>query len=171
MVRLGIAIVFLALLNCYCALFISHSHVMSAVPSRTDPDVVIGTQIKSEIHEETRIVSIKKAAEGIAGADEGSAEEVPALPAPSDYSEGPTRVLQLGGDAVKMDDLGPIIINTDGTTRRIANWQTLTPAEQKNTIRLISARNKKRIEALQEKMGQSEQEMGHEVNASESETL
>lgn len=144
---------------------------MSAVPSHPSPDVVRDTQIESEIQQETRIVSIKKVEESNVERDEGSSEEIPALPSPADYSEGPTRVLQLGGDAIKMDDLGPIIINTDGTTRRIANWQTLTAAEQKNTIRLISARNKKRIEALQQKAEQSDREMEQQVSPSESETL
>lgn len=71
-----------------------------------------------------------------------------ALPAPNDELGNPsTTQLPLGG-TVSMDHLGPIIINTDGTTKRIANWDQLTKAEQENTIRVISARNKKRIEAL-----------------------
>lgn len=45
-------------------------------------------------------------------------------------------------------DLGPIIVNTDGTTRRIANWDTLSKQEQESSWRLISARNKQRIERL-----------------------
>ena len=44
--------------------------------------------------------------------------------------------------------VGPIIVNTDGTTRRIANWDTLSKQEQESSWRLISARNKQRIERL-----------------------
>jgi len=75
--------------------------------------------------------------------------EVPALPPPSTDPGNPLRTLSLGGDPLKLDDLGPIIINPDGTTRRIANWQTLTKQEQESSWRIISARNKKRISELQ----------------------
>lgn len=76
-------------------------------------------------------------------------DEIPLLPPVSDNSEG-YRKLSLG-DSLKLDDLGPIIINPDGTTRRIANWANLTKFEQDNTWRLISARNKRRMAALQAK--------------------
>jgi predicted Fe-S protein YdhL (DUF1289 family) len=48
-----------------------------------------------------------------------------------------------------MDDLGPMVVNSDGTLRRITNWDSMTKQEQANTLRLISARNKKRLAALQ----------------------
>ena len=47
-----------------------------------------------------------------------------------------------------MDELGPIIINPDGTTRRITNWDTLTTQEKKSSWRLISKRNKERLAKL-----------------------
>jgi hypothetical protein len=50
----------------------------------------------------------------------------------------------------KLDFLGPIIINTDGTLARIPNWNTLTVPEQTNTLRLIAKRNKARIEVLKQ---------------------
>ena len=68
-----------------------------------------------------------------------------------------TRQINLG-ETLKLDDLGPIIINPDGTTRRIANWANLTKSEQESSWRLISARNKKRIKALQEKAKQRSQD-------------
>jgi predicted Fe-S protein YdhL (DUF1289 family) len=46
---------------------------------------------------------------------------------------------------VKLDHLGPIILNTDGSTSRISNWSDMTEQEQQNTLRLIAKRNKKRI--------------------------
>eukprot|EP01035_Chromulina_nebulosa_P034473 gene34473-46258_t len=55
------------------------------------------------------------------------------------------------GEAIKFEELGPIIINPDGTTRRITNWANLTKQEQASTFRLISARNKKRLAELQKK--------------------
>jgi predicted Fe-S protein YdhL (DUF1289 family) len=80
-------------------------------------------------------------------------EEIFQLPAPEDQRNG-----EAGGDIrkltygekISMDELGPIIINSDGTMRRIANWNELTKGEQESTFRQISARNKKRIEALKE---------------------
>ena len=36
----------------------------------------------------------------------------------------------------------------DGTTRRITNWETLSAQERESSWRLISARNKRRIEEL-----------------------
>ncbi|KAH6912003.1 hypothetical protein BKA70DRAFT_1098266 [Coprinopsis sp. MPI-PUGE-AT-0042] len=44
--------------------------------------------------------------------------------------------------AVKLDALGPMVVNKDGTLSRIANWQILTEHERKNTLRVLSARNK-----------------------------
>jgi len=63
--------------------------------------------------------------------------------------------LHLGGESVSFEELGPIIINADGTTRRIANWVNLTKSEQESSWRLISARNKRRLQALQEQQQQN----------------
>ena len=57
-----------------------------------------------------------------------------------------------------MDELGPIIVNPDGTTRRISNWDTLTTQEKKSSWRLISKRNKERLAKLK-----LEQDKGAEV--------
>ncbi|KNZ77319.1 hypothetical protein J132_05747 [Termitomyces sp. J132] len=35
-----------------------------------------------------------------------------------------------------------MVINTDGTLSRIANWVNMTPEEQARTLRVLSARNK-----------------------------
>lgn len=79
--------------------------------------------------------------------EDNQQEEILPLPAPGDVTE--SRKLQLG-ESITLDEMGPIIVNTDGTLRRIENWQNMTSAEQKTTLRLISARNKKRIEALRQ---------------------
>lgn len=71
-------------------------------------------------------------------------EEILALPPPSEET---IPSLQLG-ESIALDDLGPIIINTDGTTQRISNWKELSESERKNTLRLIALRNKKRIDEL-----------------------
>lgn len=82
---------------------------------------------------------------GTTGDGEGGSALPELPPASEDKSE--TRQLELGG-SLSMDELGPIIINPDGTTRRITNWDTLTTQEKKSSWRLISKRNKERLAKL-----------------------
>ena len=49
------------------------------------------------------------------------------------------------------DELGPVVINEDGSMRRITNWHEMTEREQQNTLRVIGKRNAKRREALEQK--------------------
>ena len=81
--------------------------------------------------------------------DNDGQQEQEILALPSSVSSDGVRQFALG-ETLKLDELGPIIINTDGTTRRITNWDKLTKNEQTTTWRLISARNKKRIEELKQ---------------------
>lgn len=60
------------------------------------------------------------------------------------------RTLQMG-ESLKLEKLGPIIINTDGTTRTIDNWDTLTEREREVTWRRIKKRNAERREILEQK--------------------
>jgi len=53
------------------------------------------------------------------------------------------------GEKLSFEDLGPIIINTDGTTRRIANWDTMTEKEREVSWRRIKKRNEERIKLLE----------------------
>ncbi|KAJ3027336.1 UNVERIFIED_CONTAM: hypothetical protein HDU68_003997 [Siphonaria sp. JEL0065] len=55
--------------------------------------------------------------------------------------------LSLGG-SVTLDHLGPIVVGIDGSMQRITNWETLTEAEKKNTVRVVAKRNKARLEQL-----------------------
>ena len=50
---------------------------------------------------------------------------------------------------MKMDHLGPIIVNRDGTMSRIEKWAELTEGERTNALRIIAARNKRRMAALE----------------------
>ncbi|KAK8237047.1 hypothetical protein HDK77DRAFT_363617, partial [Phyllosticta capitalensis] len=49
---------------------------------------------------------------------------------------------------VKLDALGPMVVNKDGTLSRIANWQKMTEIEKKNTLRILGKRNQLRLGAL-----------------------
>ena len=74
------------------------------------------------------------------------------------------------GQAMKLDVLGPIIINTDGTTRRIDNWDTLTEKEKEVTWRRIRKRNAERRELLEAKykeMSQLESEQNDQEGEDE----
>jgi len=66
------------------------------------------------------------------------------LPAP-DTSYPSSKLDATGGNSVKLDGLGPMVVNTDGTLSRIANWNQMTDMERERTLRLLSARNKLRL--------------------------
>jgi len=76
-------------------------------------------------------------------ASEGG-EEATRLQLPSSENSS-ERTLTVGGSALALDHLGPIVINSDGSTSRIANWTEMNPAEQEKTARLIKKRNQKRL--------------------------
>ena len=83
---------------------------------------------------------------------------LPAGKSDTDNNSTTTTQIQLDGDAVPLRELGPIIINRDGTTRRITNWHDLTPVEQESSWRVIAARNKRRIVALKRKQQEGNQQ-------------
>lgn len=87
-----------------------------------------------------------------------NSSEVLLLPPP--IEEDPSEKTMKLGEKISMEHLGPIIINTDGSLRRIDNWDKLSKEEQDRSFRLIAARNKKRIEILkqqeQEERGQGQ---------------
>ena len=60
-------------------------------------------------------------------------------------------------NGIKLDELGPIIVNLDGTLSRIPNWHEMTEGEQQKTLRLIAIRNKKRITDLEKKLTTAEE--------------
>lgn len=56
-----------------------------------------------------------------------------------------------GATSVKLDHLGPMVVNVDGTLARISNWQQMTDGEKEATLRIVGKRNKQRLEALKAK--------------------
>lgn len=56
---------------------------------------------------------------------------------------------------MKLDALGPMVVNHDGTLSRIENWDQMSEIEQQNTLRVLNKRNKARLAALREKGGVS----------------
>lgn len=82
-------------------------------------------------------------------------DEIPQLPTADPDKDIPTIKL---GETISFEEMGPVIINLDGTTRRIDNWETMTEQEQKVAWRRISKRNEERRKILLEQQ-QKQQEM------------
>ena len=94
------------------------------------------------------------------------AAAVPLLLPPGDESDDNITTIILG-ETISFAELGPIILNTDGTTRRIDNWKTLTKQEQETTWRRIQKRNTERREQLllqQELQKEAEKIMNNNSN-------
>ncbi|KAL2832355.1 hypothetical protein BJY01DRAFT_225932 [Aspergillus pseudoustus] len=85
---------------------------------------------------------------------EQTKKPVLALPSSTDSTTDPTHQLDVNGDGVKLDHLGPLIVNVDGTLARISNWAQMTEIERRNTLRVIGKRNKARMEALKAKQAE-----------------
>jgi hypothetical protein len=71
------------------------------------------------------------------------------LPEPPSEEEAMKLDMSSGSDSVKLDHLGPLVVNKDGSLSRIGNWDQMTEMEKKNTLRVLSKRNKQRTGALQ----------------------
>ncbi len=96
------------------------------------------------------------------GEDESS--EIPLLPAADPNSNIPRINL---GETILFEEMGPIILNLDGSTRRIANWDQMTEHERQVTWRRISKRNEERRQLLLQQ--QQEQQQQQESDAAEAE--
>ncbi|KAK1245233.1 hypothetical protein MKX08_004862 [Trichoderma sp. CBMAI-0020] len=89
-----------------------------------------------------------------------------ALPAPGSHSGEDVTTLDVSGSGttVKLDALGPLVVNVDGTMSRISNWDKMAEIERQNTLRIIGKRNQQRLAALREARGISEG--GNHIDAS-----
>ncbi|EIW76815.1 hypothetical protein CONPUDRAFT_157970 [Coniophora puteana RWD-64-598 SS2] len=73
---------------------------------------------------------------------------IPLLPAPGPASLDDPNTPQVpinSAESVKLDALGPMVVNPDGTLSRIANWDKMTEEERERTLRVVTARNRIRI--------------------------
>ncbi|KAF9870490.1 von willebrand factor [Colletotrichum karsti] len=55
-----------------------------------------------------------------------------------------------GGASTKLDHLGPLVVNQDGTMSRISNWGEMTKIERENTLRILGRRNQIRLASLRD---------------------
>ncbi|KAK7550266.1 hypothetical protein IWX92DRAFT_375105 [Phyllosticta citricarpa] len=82
--------------------------------------------------------------------DSEPADSALPLPAPGEGTSD-AQTIDLGGEGggrIKLDALGPMVVNKDGTLSRIANWQKMTEIEKKNTLRILGKRNQLRLGTL-----------------------
>ncbi|KAL7937539.1 hypothetical protein V8C35DRAFT_292762 [Trichoderma chlorosporum] len=79
-----------------------------------------------------------------------------ALPAPGSSENITTLDVSGSGTTVKLDALGPMVVNVDGTMSRISNWDKMADIEKENTLRIIGKRNQQRLAALRKARGISE---------------
>ncbi|KAE8144685.1 hypothetical protein BDV25DRAFT_88260 [Aspergillus avenaceus] len=72
------------------------------------------------------------------------------LALPDANSADQSQKLDVSGDGstVKLDHLGPLVVNQDGTLSRISNWAQMTEIEKRNTLRVLGKRNQLRMDAL-----------------------
>jgi hypothetical protein len=87
--------------------------------------------------------------------------KIPQLPPPDPNSSKDIPTIKLG-ETIRFEEWGPIILNTDGTTRRIDNWDQLTDKEKEVTWRRISKRNEERRQVLLQQQQQQEEEKEEE---------
>ncbi|ETS79411.1 hypothetical protein PFICI_09264 [Pestalotiopsis fici W106-1] len=72
------------------------------------------------------------------------------LPLPEPPKEGDTINLNVGGEGVRLDHMGPLVVNQDGTMSRISNWAEMSDIERENTLRILGKRNQQRLKKLRE---------------------
>ncbi|RKP13915.1 hypothetical protein BJ684DRAFT_15726 [Piptocephalis cylindrospora] len=62
------------------------------------------------------------------------------------------------GSTARLESLGPVVVNVDGSISRINNWAEMAPIERSNVERILLKRNRQRLDALRqaEEKGQRE---------------
>ncbi|KAF9357904.1 hypothetical protein BGX34_009145 [Mortierella sp. NVP85] len=86
-----------------------------------------------------------------------------ALPAAGSFAPQ----LEVNGQDLKLDALGPVVVNEDGTMSRIDNWHEMTEIERNNVRRILLKRNAHRLERLRAKR---DQELAAEAGTGSAET-
>ncbi|KAF9932362.1 hypothetical protein FBU30_008342 [Linnemannia zychae] len=81
--------------------------------------------------------------------DSSSTGPMLTLPAPGDVpAAGGSPQLEVNGQDIKLDILGPVVVNEDGTMSRIDNWHEMAEIEKANVRRILLKRNAARLARL-----------------------
>ncbi|KAI8720520.1 hypothetical protein NCS52_00497300 [Fusarium sp. LHS14.1] len=102
--------------------------------------------------------------ESTAAAEDKKKQQPLPLPAPEQDTAAAVRgdgvtALRVG-ESVRLDALGPLVVNADGSMGRVGNWAGMTEGEKEATLRLLGRRNKQRLEALRAKKAEEEKQNG-----------
>lgn len=87
-----------------------------------------------------------------ADGSEAAKADILLLPAPSGDSST-TNLDTPKQSTMKLEHLGPLVVNSDGTLSRIQNWVGMTEDERGRTLRILGKRNMLRREQLTEAEG------------------
>ncbi|KAL7006351.1 hypothetical protein EMMF5_004004 [Cystobasidiomycetes sp. EMM_F5] len=74
------------------------------------------------------------------------------LQAPSLETDKETHKLDVSSGKASIE-LGPVVVNEDGTLSRITNWAKMTERERATTMRVLVKRNRERLQAVKEREG------------------
>ncbi|KAL1933230.1 hypothetical protein VTP01DRAFT_7320 [Rhizomucor pusillus] len=89
------------------------------------------------------------------GNGENGENKPPLLALPATAEE---TVQQVGlNDTYKLKELGPVVVNEDGTLSRINNWHEMADIEKSNVNRILLKRNRERLERLKKQREEAEQ--------------
>ncbi|KAF8646262.1 hypothetical protein AX16_007302 [Volvariella volvacea WC 439] len=81
----------------------------------------------------------------------GPSSDQPPSGSGTSTGNGGTTQLEVGGASITLDELGPMVVNSDGTLSRIANWGEMTDIEKRRTLRVLVARNQIRLRNEEQK--------------------
>ncbi|KAF4969208.1 hypothetical protein FZEAL_10265 [Fusarium zealandicum] len=73
------------------------------------------------------------------------------LPGPESQDSGSDMTTLRVGESVRLEALGPLVVNADGSMGRVGNWVGMTEGEKEATLRLLGKRNKQRLAVLRAK--------------------
>ena len=114
------------------------------------------TTASKEMHSASKLFASTNAPESSEDAANNNEKTEGPLLLPESNSDDPSIPKIQLGDTISFEEMGPVIINADGTTRRIDNWDKMTKHEQEVAWRRISKRNAERRAALLEQQKQEE---------------
>ena len=127
-----------------------YGYGVAGLPPRIPPYAVLRFEV------ELLSAEASPPADATAAGDDGRPLELPdadaaATPKPSEDDDGSgVRVVTVDGNPVKLDRLGPIVVNKDGSLSRITNWLEMSEGEQQRTLKVVARRNKMRMGTLEQ---------------------
>lgn len=78
---------------------------------------------------------------------------LPAIPTEEEAQKLNVDPTSSESNTFKLDHLGPMVVNSDGSLSRIHNWAEMSDLERERTSKVLGRRNQLRRAALEEKEG------------------